>query len=150
MAAKEGCISFSNQNRNGVGAVQKKWATPSFINSAEGTIVLLIRSFWPASGPKTALKREFGAFGRAIGAWGCLKVSFQTAPNWINNFGIAFGKAIFSVHLNMDWRLAKNVRQIARKLVRLLIDSLPHERYNPVLLKLPLGRNLYGTRNCGL
>jgi hypothetical protein len=66
---------------------------------AEGTIFPLIRSFWPASGPKTAKKREFGAFaqhpervGRAIGAWGCLKVSFQTAPNWIKQRFCAFGR----------------------------------------------------------
>jgi hypothetical protein len=69
------------QSRDILGLSKKKiWTAPNKNYSAEGTIIPLIRSFWPAGGPKTALKREFGAFGRAIGAWGCLKVSFQTAP----------------------------------------------------------------------
>jgi hypothetical protein len=56
---------------------------------------------------KNCIKREFGAFGRAIGAWGCLKVSFQTVPN--DKEKLLLPLAEVSKHENVDLQTQRNL-----------------------------------------
>jgi hypothetical protein len=43
-------------------------------------IISKLCSFWPTSGPKTALNEDFGAFDRVIAVLGCPNFLFWTAP----------------------------------------------------------------------